>query len=80
MYEVRKDAAEKIKSEFVESTKKEAGERADRTRQEFGDVVVEKVGEYFPEAVQKRRRRNIASGFVLGVLVGFLVRYVVGER
>lgn len=80
MNRVRKDGVEEIKDEIRKTARKEAAVRADKTRQEVGDIVVDKLGEYFPEAVAKRRRRHVASGFVLGVLVGLLVQYIVGER
>lgn len=80
MQRVRNDTAETMKNELIELARKEAEVRADKTRREVGDIVVDKMGEYFPEAVNKRRRRHIASGFVVGVLVGFLARYAIGER
>lgn len=66
--------------DFVETIRERAEEEADATRHEVGGIVIDATGEYFPEAVKRRRRRDIASGFVLGALVGFLVRHVVGER
>lgn len=80
MSKVTKQTAQELKNEFVESVRAEAELRADRTRRELGEIVAEKMGEYFPEATRRRRRRDIASGVVLGVIVGFLVRYVIEER
>lgn len=56
-----------------------AEQQADTARRELGDIVIDATDEYFPEAVRERRRRDVASGFLVGVMVGFLVRYVLGE-
>ena len=61
----------------AERVREGAGVQADTARRELGEIVLDATDEYFPEAVRKRRRRDVASGFVVGVMVGFLVRYVV---
>lgn len=73
MVEVKKD-------QLRETLKHEAERQADTARQEVGEIVVDATGRYFPEAVRVRRRRDIASGFLVGVIVGFVARYLVGER
>lgn len=64
------------RDEFTETVRAEADRQADLARQELGEIVIDATGKYFPEAVKQRRRRDVASGFVLGALVGFLIRYV----
>lgn len=71
---------EVTKERFAEAVREEAERRTDAARRELGEVVIDVTDEYFPEAVRRRRRRDIASGFALGAIVGFLVRYAVGER
>lgn len=67
-------------NELTETVRERAEERADTARQELGEVVIDATGRYFPEAVKQRRRRDVASGFVVGAMVGFLLRYAIGER
>lgn len=68
------------KEQFAETVKEKAERQADTARQEVGEVVIDATGKYFPKAVRRRRRRDIASGFALGAIVGFLVRFALGER
>jgi ElaB/YqjD/DUF883 family membrane-anchored ribosome-binding protein len=56
-----------------------AEHQADTARRELGEIVLDASDEYFPEAVRQRRRRDVASGLVLGLLVGYLVRYAFAE-
>ena len=65
--------------QFRETIREGAAQQADTARRELGEIVIDATGEYFPEAVRKRRRRDVASGMVLGLLVGYLVRYAFGE-
>lgn len=74
------DVVEDTKTRFTEAVKAEAERHAETTRHELGEIVIETTEEYFPEAVQRRRRRDIASGVALGMVLGFLLRYVIGER
>ncbi len=64
---------------FAETIREGAGRQADSARRELGEIVIDATDEYFPEAVRRRRRRDVASGFVVGVMVGFLARYVISE-
>lgn len=72
--------AESRRERFTETIREGAGRQADSARRELGEIVIDATDEYFPEAVRKRRRRDVASGFVVGLMVGFLVRYAFGER
>lgn len=74
------DVVEETRDRFTEAVKTEAERRAETTRQEFGEVVIELTDEYFPEAVQRRRRRDIVSGFALGFVAGIFFRYVVRKK
>ena len=65
---------------FADTIREGAEKQAVTARRELGDIVIDVTDEYFPEAVRKRRRRDVASGAIAGVIVGYLVRYVVGER
>lgn len=67
------------KDQFTETVRAEADRQADLARQELGEIVIDATGKYFPEAIKQRRRRDIASGFVVGALVGFLIRYLVSD-
>lgn len=73
-------SAESRKERFTETIREGAGRQADSARRELGEIVIDATDEYFPEAVRQRRRRDIASGFVVGLMIGFLVRYAFGER
>jgi len=83
MEEVTKDQftgmVEERRENLIETIRRKAEQEADTKRQEVGEIVIDATDDYFPEAVKRRRRRDVASGFVLGVLVGFAVRYVVGR-
>ena len=72
--------AESKRERFTETIREGAGRQADSARKELGEIVIDATDEYFPEAVRQRRRRDVASGFVVGLMVGFLVRYAFGER
>ena len=72
--------AESRRERFTETARERAGRQADSARRELGEIVIDATDEYFPEAVRQRRRRDVASGFVVGLMVGFLVRYAFGER
>lgn len=61
---------------FTESIREGAERQADTARRELGEIVIDATGEYFPEAVRKRRRKDVASGLAVGLIVGFLARYV----
>lgn len=68
------------KEKFKETVRTRAEEQADTAREELGEVVVEATSRYFPEAVMRRRRRDVAGGFVAGAAVGFLIRHFASER
>lgn len=74
------DRASDTTEQFTEAVKRKAELQADSARQEVGEAVFDATDKYFPQAVRRRRRRDVASGVVLGLLVGFLIRYVIGER
>lgn len=67
-------------SQLTEAMRERAEEQADSARQELGEIVTDATGRYFPEAVRERRRRDVAAGFLAGVVFGFVLRYAVGER
>lgn len=71
--------ADNTAERLTQTIREEAEQQAGTARRELGELVVDATGEYFPEAVRQRRRKDVASGFVVGVMVGFLVRYVLGE-
>lgn len=64
---------------FTETIREGAERQADTARRELGEIVIDATGEYFPEAVKKRRRRDVASGLAVGLVVGYLVRYALAE-
>lgn len=65
---------EDTKSRLAETTKEAAERRTATAKRELGRTVLEATDEYFPEEVQKRRRRDLARGFLVGAAVGVLLR------
>ena len=80
MSTVTKDTAGELKDRYVERLREEVDDRRSKTKAELGEIAVEVVEEYFPETVMKRRRRDLASGFLLGAIAGFLVRHALSRR
>ncbi|MDG5775346.1 hypothetical protein VB773_10715 [Haloarculaceae archaeon H-GB2-1] len=70
---------EDVSQQLRETMRAEAGRRADTARKELGERVMDATGDYFPEAVRRRRRRDVAGGLVMGVAIGFLARHVLGR-
>lgn len=65
-----------VREQLRQAVMDEAERSAETTRQELGDLVYEATGRYFPKAVKRRRRRNMAMGFLIGLGVGVLVRSI----
>lgn len=71
--------AEDITRALRERARREAERQAVTAKHELGDVVLEVTDQYFPEAVRTRRRRDMARGFAVGVGVGVLIQYLLGQ-
>lgn len=78
------------KQEFVDAVRTEAEKRAtegrqelerraDEGRRELGTVMVDLTEEYFPEAVRRRRRRDVAGGFLAGAVAGYVIRHLLRD-
>lgn len=61
-----------------ELAKERAGEQAKTAKHEVGEMVVDATGEYFPEEVRARRRRDMMRGFAMGVGAGMVLTYLMG--
>lgn len=68
-----------IATQVKERAKEEAARQVDNVKQDFGTRVVDATEEYFPEETKERRRRDTVRGFLVGVGIGFLLRYAFGR-
>lgn len=62
-----------------ERARREADRQRAAVRDEIGDVAVTLTEEYFPEKTRQRRRQGTATAFVAGLVVGVLLRHVLGR-
>lgn len=67
---------EEVRRRLRELVKEEAEKQAESAKHEVGELVIDATGEYFPEKVQARRRRDIARGFAIGFGAGVACSYV----
>lgn len=70
---------ESSRSEASERAKVAAQRRADDAREEFGRMAFDALEEYFPEQAKERRREDGMRLFLVGLVVGFLLRSVLGR-
>lgn len=82
MENVKEELTETVREEAqrrAENGRRQLENRADEGRKELGSHLVSLTEEYFPEAVRRRRRRDVAGGFFAGVVVGFVVRHILRD-
>lgn len=60
--------------EVTQRAKAQVGEKAESARERMGEQVVEWTKETFPEQYQAQRRKDAATAFGIGVVVGAVVR------
>lgn len=73
------DMTDDIVTQVKDRAKEEASRQVDNVKQDVGPRVVDATEEYFPEETKERRRRDMVRGFLVGVGVGFLLRYALGR-
>lgn len=65
--------------QFRELAKEQAGKQAESAKHEVGEIVIDATGEYFPEEMKARRRRDMARGFAFGLGVGVALHYAMSS-
>ncbi|MHC3438499.1 hypothetical protein ACYJ1Y_10450 [Natrialbaceae archaeon A-gly3] len=65
---------EDTRSKFAETAREQAERQTESAKQELGRTVLDAADEYFPEEVRRRRRRDMARGFLVGLAVGVILR------
>lgn len=65
---------EDTKSRVTETTREEAERQTATAKRGLGRALLEATDEYFPKEVRKRRRQDMARGFLVGVAVGIVLR------
>lgn len=70
---------EDMATQVKERAKEEASRQVDNVKQDVGPRVVDATEEYFPEETKERRRRDTVRGFLVGVGIGYLLRYALGR-
>lgn len=69
----------KARKRLRELAKEGGRKQAESAKHEFGEIVIDATGEYFPEEMKARRRRNMARGFALGFGAGVAVHYAMSR-
>lgn len=64
-----------VRRQLRELAGERAGKQAESAKHEVGEIVIDATGEYFPEEVKARRRRDMARGFAAGLGLGIALGY-----
>lgn len=73
--ELARDEVEQLR----ELAKEEAGKQAESAKHDVGEIVIDATGEYFPEEMKARRRRDMARGFAVGFGTGVALHYAMSR-
>lgn len=78
-FEKGTDSALQEFEKSAEEVRRELDRRTDGARDQLGERIVDLSEEYFPEAVARRRRRQMAVAFTAGVGAGVAARHFLGR-